>query len=267
MASNRPRVFMDLTIGNVPLGRVVFELFTEIAPKSAENFRALCTGEAGIGKTTEKPLHYKGCVFHRVVRNFMIQSGDFVNYNGTGGESIYGGTFEDEEFVLKHDRPFLLSMANRGRNTNGSQFFVTTAPASHLDSLHVVFGQVVSGKEVIKEIEDLDTDKKDRPLQDARVVNCGELMRKAVKPKKKKVSSSEASSPETSESSSSESSSSDEEEKKKRKKKKKKKDKKKKSKKSKKDKKEKVAKNKESSIDHPLASVTNIDPEEIPCTQ
>merc|ERR1712004_323693 len=262
--NDRPRVFVDLTIGNIPLGRIVFELFTEIAPKSAENFRALCTGEAGIGKTTEKPLHYKGCVFHRVVRNFMIQSGDFVNYNGTGGESIYGGTFEDEEFVLKHDRPFLLSMANRGRNTNGSQFFVTTAPASHLDSLHVVFGQVVSGKEVIKEIEDLDTDKKDRPLQDARVVNCGELMRKAVKPKKKKVSSSEASSAESSDSSSSESSSSDEEEKKKRKKKKKRKDKKKKSKKSKKDKKEKVAKNKESSIDHPLASVTNIDPEEIP---
>merc|ERR1712113_598900 len=179
MASNRPRVFMDLTIGNVPLGRIVFELFTEIAPKSAENF--------------------------------MIQSGDFVNYNGTGGESIYGGTFEDEEFVLKHDRPFLLSMANRGRNTNGSQFFVTTAPASHLDSLHVVFGQVVSGKEVVKEIEDLDTDKKDRPLQDARVVNCGELMRKAAKPKKKKESSSEASSADSSNSSSSESSSSEEE--------------------------------------------------------
>ena len=95
----------------------------------------------------------------------MIQGGDFVNFNGTGGESIYGGTFEDEDFILKHDRPYLLSMANRGKNTNGSQFFVTTAPAPHLDNLHVVFGQVVSGKEVIKEIEELDTDKKDRPLQ------------------------------------------------------------------------------------------------------
>ena len=88
-----------------------------------------------------------------------------MNFNGTGGESIYGGTFEDEDFILKHDRPYLLSMANRGKNTNGSQFFVTTAPAPHLDNLHVVFGQVVSGKEVIKEIEELDTDKKDRPLQ------------------------------------------------------------------------------------------------------
>merc|ERR1711874_94968 len=146
---------------------------------------------------------------HRVVRNFMIQSDDFVNYNGTGGESIYGGTFEDGEFVLKHDRPFLLSMANRGRNTNGSQFFVTTAPASHLDSLHVVFGQVVSGKEVVKEIEDLDTDKKDRPLQDVRMVNCGELIKKTKKKREKSISSSSgeksssSSSSESSESSSS----------------------------------------------------------------
>merc|ERR1711878_164960 len=122
----------------------------------------------------------------------MIQSGDFSEGNGKGGESIYKEMFEDENFELKHDEPFLLSMANKGPNTNGSQFFVTTAPAPHLDNLHVVFGQVVSGKEVVKEIEDLDTDKKDRPLQDARVVNCGELMRKAAKPKKKKESSSEA---------------------------------------------------------------------------
>ena len=98
-------------------------------------------------------------------KDLPVQGGDFVNFNGTGGESIYGGTFEDEDFILKHDRPYLLSMANRGKNTNGSQFFVTTAPAPHLDNLHVVFGQVVSGKEVIKEIEELDTDKKDRPLQ------------------------------------------------------------------------------------------------------
>merc|ERR1712012_392346 len=188
--NDRPRVFADMTIGNVPLGRVVFELFTEIAPKSAENFRSLCTGEAGIGKTTEKPLHYKGCLFHRVVKNFMIQGGDFVNFNGTGGESIYGGTFEDEEFILNHDRPYLLSMANRGKNTNGSQFFITTAPAPHLDGLHVIFGQVVSGKEVVKEIEELDTDKKDRPLQDVRIVNCGELIRKAKPQTKKKEKSS-----------------------------------------------------------------------------
>ena len=111
--SERPRVFVDLTVGNITLGRIVFELFNEVVPKTAENFRQLITGEGGIGKTTEKPLHYKGCLFHRVVKNFMIQGGDFVNFNGTGGESIYGGTFEDEDFVLNHDRPYLLSMASK----------------------------------------------------------------------------------------------------------------------------------------------------------
>jgi cyclophilin family peptidyl-prolyl cis-trans isomerase len=114
-------VFFDISVSNVSLGRIVIELFNDVAPKTAENFRQLTTGEAGIGKTTEKPLHYKGSLFHRVVKNFMIQGGDFVNLNGTGGESIYGGTFDDEAFTLKHDRPFLLSMANRGKNTNGSQ--------------------------------------------------------------------------------------------------------------------------------------------------
>jgi len=213
--NDRPRVFVDLTIGNIPLGRIVFELFTEIAPKTADNFRSLCTGEAGIGKTTEKPLHYKGCLFHRVVKNFMIQGGDFVNFNGTGGESIYGGTFDDEDFILKHDRPYLLSMANRGKNTNGSQFFVTTAPTPHLDGLHVVFGHVVSGKEVVKEIEDLDVDKKDRPLQDVRMVNCGELIKKTKKKREKSVSSSsgeKSSSSSASESSDSSSSSESESE-------------------------------------------------------
>jgi len=221
--NDRPRVFVDLTIGNIPLGRIVFELFTEIAPKTADNFRSLCTGEAGIGKTTEKPLHYKGCLFHRVVKNFMIQGGDFVNFNGTGGESIYGGTFDDEDFILKHDRPYLLSMANRGKNTNGSQFFVTTAPTPHLDGLHVVFGHVVSGKEVVKEIEDLDVDKKDRPLQDVRMVNCGELIKKTKKKREKSVSSSsgeKSSSSSASESSESSSSSESESEKEKRRKKK-----------------------------------------------
>ncbi|KAJ6633469.1 41 kDa peptidyl-prolyl cis-trans isomerase, partial [Pseudolycoriella hygida] len=129
----RIRCFFDINLGGLPAGRVVFELYPDITPKTAENFRALCTGEMGIGKTTEKPLHYKGVVFHRVVKNFMIQSGDFSANNGTGGESIYGGTFDDENFQLKHDKPFLLSMANRGKGTNGSQFFITTQPASHLD--------------------------------------------------------------------------------------------------------------------------------------
>ena len=122
----RPRVFFDISVGNVTLGRIVIELFADLVPKTAENFRQLVTGEAGIGKTTGKPLHYKGSLFHRVIKNFMIQGGDFVNYNGTGGESIYGGTFDDEAFLAKHDRPFLMSMANRGKNTNGSQVHVTT---------------------------------------------------------------------------------------------------------------------------------------------
>ena len=213
---DRPRVFFDMQVGGVPLGRIVFELFTDVAPKTADNFRALCTGEKGIGKTTEKPLHYLGSGFHRVVKSFMIQGGDFVNHNGTGGESIYGPTFEDEEFQLKHEKPFLLSMANRGKNTNGSQFFITTGLAPHLDGLHVVFGQVVGGKEVIKEIEDLDVDKKDRPLQDARIVNCGQLVRKEgtkrkeakKKRNKRRDSSSESSSDSTSSDDSSDSDSS-----------------------------------------------------------
>ena len=119
--ANRPRVFFDVAVGNVGLGRIVIELYSDVVPKTPENFRQLVTGEAGIGKTTGKPLHFKGSLFHRVIKNFMIQGGDFVNFNGTGGESIYGGTFDDEGFEMKHDRPFLLSMANRGKNTNGSQ--------------------------------------------------------------------------------------------------------------------------------------------------
>lgn len=138
----RIRCFFDVTLGSLPAGRIVFELYPDITPKTCENFRALCTGEKGLGKTTEKPLHYKGVIFHRVVKDFMIQSGDFSAGTGVGGESIYGGTFEgtslsvasllfpipvllsDENFTLKHDKPFLLSMANRGKSTNGSQFFM-----------------------------------------------------------------------------------------------------------------------------------------------
>lgn len=121
---HRPRCFFDIEVGGLPMGRIIFELFSDLCPITCENFRALCTGEKGIGKTTGKPLHYKGIIFHRVVRDFMIQGGDFSVGNGTGGESIYGGTFADENFELKHDKPFLLSMANRGKDTNGSQFFV-----------------------------------------------------------------------------------------------------------------------------------------------
>jgi peptidyl-prolyl isomerase D len=171
---SRPRVFFDITIGGRPAGRVTMELYSDLVPKTAENFRCLCTGEKGIGKTG-KPLHYKGSIFHRVIKQFMIQGGDFTAGDGTGGESIYGAKFEDEAFPKKHERPFLLSMANAGPNTNGSQFFVTTVPTPHLDGKHVVFGEVLNGKAVVRQIENLSTQSGDKPTKDAIIADCGEL--------------------------------------------------------------------------------------------
>uniref|UniRef100_A0A183CK63 peptidylprolyl isomerase n=1 Tax=Globodera pallida TaxID=36090 RepID=A0A183CK63_GLOPA len=142
------------------------------------NFVMLCTGQAGIGKVTNKPLHFKGSVFHRVIKNFMIQGGDFSAGNGTGGESIYGGVFEDEAFMAKHEQPFMLSMANRGKDTNGSQFFITTKPAPHLDDVHVVFGKLISGQEVATKIENLKVNTKSRPISDVVIVNSGQLIKK-----------------------------------------------------------------------------------------
>ncbi|NXC39522.1 NKTR protein, partial [Penelope pileata] len=193
------------------VGRIMFQLFSDICPKTCKNFLCLCSGEKGIGKTTGKKLCYKGTTFHRVVKNFMIQGGDFSEGNGKGGESIYGGYFKDENFILKHDRAFLLSMANRGKHTNGSQFFITTKPAPHLDGVHVVFGLVISGFEVIEQIENLKTDTASRPYADVRVIDCGVLATKSAKDaleKKKKVcSDSEASDSSSSASSSSDTSS------------------------------------------------------------
>ncbi|KAF1987565.1 peptidyl-prolyl cis-trans isomerase 1 [Aulographum hederae CBS 113979] len=168
-----PRVFFDITVASRPIGRVVFSLYSDIVPKTAENFRALCTGEKGVGKAG-KPLHYKHSVFHRVIKNFMVQGGDFTASNGTGGESIYGEKFEDEDFTIKHEKGFLLSMANAGPGTNGSQFFITTVPTPHLDGKHVVFGEVISGKNVVREIENLKTTS-DKPDKEAMIVDCGEL--------------------------------------------------------------------------------------------
>ncbi|MBV5273928.1 MAG: peptidylprolyl isomerase [Lamprocystis purpurea] len=151
MAAN-PKVALDVTIGGEPAGTITIELFADVVPKTAENFRALCTGEKGMGKSG-KPLTYAGSTFHRIIPGFMIQGGDFTRGNGTGGESIYGEKFEDENFKLKHFGPGTLSMANAGPNTNGSQFFITVADTSWLDGKHVVFGKVVDGMDVLKKME------------------------------------------------------------------------------------------------------------------
>ncbi|KAM7063568.1 NK-tumor recognition protein isoform 2-T3 [Molossus nigricans] len=210
-AQDRPQCHFDIEINREPVGRIMFQLFSDICPKTCKNFLCLCSGEKGLGKTTGKKLCYKGSTFHRVVKNFMIQGGDFSEGNGKGGESIYGGYFKDENFILKHDRAFLLSMANRGKHTNGSQFFITTKPAPHLDGVHVVFGLVISGFEVIEQIENLKTDAASRPYADVRVIDCGVLATKSTKDvyekKRKKPSHSEDSDSSSNSSSSSESSS------------------------------------------------------------
>ncbi|CAH7676924.1 peptidyl-prolyl cis-trans isomerase D [Phakopsora pachyrhizi] len=169
----RPKVFFDISINSNPVGKIVFELFDDVVPKTAENFRALCTGEKGISEKSGKPLCYKGSSFHRVIKSFMCQGGDFTAGNGTGGESIYGEKFEDENFILKHQKPFLLSMANAGPGTNGSQFFITTVHTPHLDDKHVVFGRVIAGRSIVRMIEDTPTKNGDQPTEEVIISDCG----------------------------------------------------------------------------------------------
>lgn len=154
------------------------ELFADEVPKTAENFRALCTGELGLGKVSNTPLHYRGSIFHRIIKGFMCQGGDFTRRNGAGGESIYGATFPDESFQRKHDTHGLLSMANRGPNTQSSQFFMTTRPTPHLDGKHVVFGKIVVGYNILEMMENEPVDDNSRPLHNVMIANCGELVLK-----------------------------------------------------------------------------------------
>lgn len=173
MTTGNPHVFFDISIGGKPAGRLSFELFADVVPKTAENFRALCTGEEGTGKSG-KLLSYKGSSFHRIIPDFMCQGGDFTAGNGTGGESIYGMKFADENFKLKHDQPGLLSMANAGPNTNGSQFFITTTVTPWLDGKHVVFGALRDGMAVLQAMEACGTNN-GRPTTSVVITDCGQL--------------------------------------------------------------------------------------------
>jgi len=159
---NDDLVFFDIGINGKKIGKIIIILFSDVVPYTCKNFRELCR--------TKK---YKKSPFHRIINNFMVQGGDFTKGNGTGGISIYGEKFEDENFDIPHDRPYLLSMANSGPDTNGSQFFITTSETPHLDGKHVVFGEVIKGFNIINELNEMETDENDRPIDNINILNCG----------------------------------------------------------------------------------------------
>ncbi|KAI9188650.1 peptidyl-prolyl cis-trans isomerase cpr6 [Blastocladiella emersonii ATCC 22665] len=180
MTAGNKRTYFDMTIGGTPAGRIVFELYSAELPLTTSNFIALCTGEKGIGRSGV-PLHYKGSTFHRIIKDFMCQGGDFTRGDGTGGEcipelDIGGGKFNDEAFPYKHDAKFVLSMANAGPNTNGSQFFIVTANKTpHLDGKHVVFGKVVQGMNTVRAMEAVEKGDGDKPVHAVVIADCGEI--------------------------------------------------------------------------------------------
>lgn len=171
---NNPICFFDIQIGSTDVGRISFELFADCVPKTAENFRQFCCGEYKIEST---PRGYKGSKFHRIVKDFMVQGGDFVNGDGSGITSIYNGVkFPDENFTIKHETPGILSMANANApNTNGSQFFITCAKCDFLDNSNVAFGRVVDGMLVLRKMENVPVGVNDKPRIPILIANCGQL--------------------------------------------------------------------------------------------
>jgi peptidyl-prolyl isomerase H (cyclophilin H) len=169
-----PVVFFDIAINNNPVGRIYMELFADVVPKTAENFRQFCVGEK---LRDGLPIGYKNINFHRIIKDFMIQGGDFIKGDGTGSYSIYGESFNDENFILKHDQPGLLSMANSGKNTNGCQFFLTLNACEWLDNKHVVFGKVIDGASMLtlRKIENVSTGYGDKPKYLVTITECGQM--------------------------------------------------------------------------------------------
>mmetsp|Transcript_40737 Transcript_40737/g.93750 ORF Transcript_40737/g.93750 Transcript_40737/m.93750 type:complete len:249 (-) Transcript_40737:49-795(-) len=217
-------VYLEVEISGVNIGRMIFKLYTKECPRAAENFRALCTGEAGAGLTTRCPLHFKGSKFHRIISGFMAQGGDFELGDGRGGESIYGGKFKDEAggLQLRHSQRGMLSMANSGRDSNGSQFFILFKAQHHLNGKHCVFGELVEGHATLDAIEGVKTQSNARPIGEVVISKCGQLERRVIgtEIRKRKKSEIEGEKEEKEEGSSGSDSSSDSSDKKKKKKKK-----------------------------------------------